>query len=233
MINLVKLQQDWALKLLSEPALARINVVQLRQMVVESRIDVRLITRTARNGRSGCGIIVEMPTFSVPSASAPGPAGAFDLTFLVVESPVVNHAAATGTLQSAEEVAMILLDLGHRFFVRDTAEFSAARQAMEPAEADPGHVAYRVRLSFLHTPTPSARVATPDIAEAGGVVTLTCATADADIYLTTDDSFPGPGNPVAALYAGPVPVEWGTILRVAAYKDGLAGSDVDRVVITE
>lgn len=231
MIDLVKLQEDWTHKLLSEPALNRINVVQLRKLVIESQIDFKLLTKTARNGRLGCGAVIEMPTFSVPSASAPGPQGAFDLTVLVAEMPLLNMSAASGTLQSAEEVAMRIVEIGHQFFMRDTAEFIAGKQALEPAEFEKGHIAYRVRFSFLHAPTPAARVAVPAIAEAAGTLTLTCATAGAAIFYTTDDSFPGLGNSRAVPYTDPFLVEPGTVVRVAAYLDGMSGSDVDRATI--
>lgn len=231
MIDLVKLQEDWTHKLLSEPALARINIMQLRKMVISSQVDFKLLTKAPRNGRLGCGAVVEMPTFSVPSQPAPGPQGAFELTVLVAEMPTLNTNATTGTLQSAEEVAMTILEIGHRFFVRDTAEFVAAKQAMEPAEFEAGHVAYRVRFAFLHAPTPAARVAVPEIAETAGLVTLTCSTAEADMFYTTDDTFPGSSNPTATRYAGPFQVDSGTVLRVAAYRDGFTGSDVDRATI--
>ena len=231
MIDLVKLQEDWTFKLQSEPALENINIIQLRKLVIASQIDFKLLTLTARNGRSGCGAVIEMPTFNVPSQNAPGPMGSFELTVLVAEMPTINMAGATGTLQSAEEVAMRIMEIGHRFFIRDAAEFVASKNAMEPAEFEPGHVAYRVRFAFLHSPTPATRCSIPTISETNGLVSLACETSGADIYYTTDDTFPGPANPSATRYTAAFQVDSGTVVRVAAYKDGLTGSDIDRATI--
>jgi hypothetical protein len=58
-------------------------------------------------------------------------------------------------------------------------------------------------------------------------LTMACATEGADIYYTTDGSFPGPGNDEATLYAGPIPdTEIGTEYRAAAYAPPLNPSDV-------
>lgn len=232
MIDLVKLQEDWLAKLLSEPSLDRINFVSLRKEVIASRLDFALLTKTARNGRMGCGGVVEMPTFLVPQSNAPGPQGAFEISVLIAEMPTINM-STTGTKQTAEEVALLVLEAGHRFFVRDVAEFVAGRQAMEPAEDfdQAGHVAYRVRFAFLFANQQRLRVAMPEIVEDAGRVTLTCATADAQIYYTLDDTFPGPGNPGAVRYTDAFDVVSGQLLRVAAYKDGLLGSDVDRATV--
>jgi hypothetical protein len=238
MIDLVKLQEDWWYKLLSESALERINVKLLRKEVIANRVDFALLTKTVRNGRMGCAAVVEMPTFDVPQANAPGPQGAFELTTLVAEHPTLNMSAVSGTLESAEAVALKILDIGHRFFVRDVAEFVAARQALEPAQDfdQAGHVAYRVRFAFLHASEQSGRVLVPtaeELAPAEGLhtVTLTCGTAGADIFYTLDDSFPGVGNPGAVRYEAPFAVASGTVVRWAAYKAGLSGSDVDRATI--
>lgn len=232
MINLVKLQEDLTFKLLSEAALERINIVQLRKLVIESRLEIKLLTLTPRNGRIGCGAVVEMPALTVPSPNAPGPEGEFLISVLVLENPLYSMMATTGTLLQAEETALRVLEIGHRFFLRDVAEFNAAKNAVEPVESEKGLVAYRVTFGFRHAATPAARVEVPVVSDTGGLVTLTCATAEADIYYTTDDSFPGSGNPAAQRYLEPFTVDNDTVLRVAAYRSDLTGSDVDRGTIT-
>lgn len=231
MIDLVQMQEDLAFKLLSEPSLARVNVLQLRKMVIASQVNFKLLTTTKRNGRLGCGAVVEMPTFSVPRPGAPGPEGLFEFTVLVAEQPTLNMQANSGTLLSAEEAALRIVRMTHKFFLRGYGEFAASRQTWEPAEFEPGHVAYRVRLGFLHTVTPENRVAVPTVSDVEGLVTLACTTADARIYYTLDGSLPGSGNPVAAMYAEPFQVDSGTTLRVAAYHDDYEGSDVDEGTI--
>ncbi len=231
MIDFVKLQQDWFYKLLSEPALRRINIVQLRSEVIAGRVDFKLLTKTAREGRLGCGAVIEMPTLTVPDPAAPYPDGVLELSVLVAEFPTLNLNATTGTLLQAEHVCGLIKDVGHRFFMRDVGEFYISQKAIDPAEFEPGHVAYRVSFNFRHTAAPMTRVAGVAMTETDGLITLSCATADAEIFYTLNDTFPGRGNTAASRYTEPFQVETGTVIRTAAYKADCVGSDVDRVTI--
>lgn len=231
MIDFVKLQQDWFYKLLSEPVVKNINIVLLREEVIEGRLNFKLLTKTTRNGRLGCGAVVEMPTITVPNPNAPSPDAILELSVLVAELPTLNQNAATGTNQQCEQVAGLIKDIGHRHFSRDVGEFYIAPQAIEPAEFEAGHIAYRVRFNFRHSAVATPRVATVAMAETNGLVTLTCDTAEAAIYYTVNDTFPGRGNPAAIRYEAPFQVETGTVIRTAAYKEAMVGSDVDRATI--
>ena len=58
----------------------------------------------------------------------------------------------------------------------------------------------------------------------GSALTLTCATEDADIYYTTNDTCPCQA-PDRQLYTGPITVNEDTYFRIAAYKDGMDYSE--------
>ena len=58
-------------------------------------------------------------------------------------------------------------------------------------------------------------------------VEITSATEGVSIYYTTDGSEPGPENPVATLYSGPVPISTTTTLRAAAFREGFQPTNVD------
>lgn len=238
MIDLVKLQETWLAKLRSEPTLDRINMLSLRKEVIENRIDFALVTKTKRSGRMGCGAVIEMPTFVTEGGTAPGPQGAFELSIMVIEEPLLNMNAANGTLLSAEDVGMKILGIGHHWYSPLLGQFAAAKQALEAAEPpQKGQIAYRVRFAFTPPVEPTARVSRPVIAtEAQGegephLVTITCATDEAQIYYTVDGSFPGAGEPGAKVYEGAFEAEAETLIQAAAYLDGMAGSDLDAGVV--
>ena len=58
-------------------------------------------------------------------------------------------------------------------------------------------------------------------------VAITTLTENADIYFTLDGSEPSPQNPTAQKYAQPVSIETTSVLRAAAFKEGLLPSNVD------
>jgi hypothetical protein len=67
-----------------------------------------------------------------------------------------------------------------------------------------------------------------------GNLTLTCATADAQIFYTTDGSTPsksGSGNSESKQYVSPLPVESGDVVRVAAYVSGMNKSASRYIVV--
>jgi hypothetical protein len=231
-MDLLQVQNDWLVKLLSEPLLDRVNVIQLRKEVIASRIDFSLLTKTKRNGRLGCGAVVEMPTVQVSQQAGPLQVRV-ELSVLIAEAPTLNLSPTAGTLLSAEEVAMRVLQIGHGFFVEGVGEFVApTANAVEAAEFDAGHVAYRVRFQCLGTGAVLGRVNVPTASVESGMLTLACATAGAEIYWSWDGSLPGPGSAAAMRYEGPVPVAAGWRVRTAAYLDGMVGSHVDEFTVS-
>lgn len=232
MTDLVQLQEDITLGLQSWDALANINIVQDRKLRLQQQTDAALICLALRNGRKGCGVLVEMPTIEVPHQAAPGPQTQLVVTAAVVEDPTINLAAKTGTLLDAETVARFVLMFLHGWLLEGKGELFADQRAIEPTRDFPGKVAYRVACPVKLQDTVMQRLSTPSIAEPTPLtLSLTSDNPDAEIYYTTDGSFPGQANPVAVQYADPFAVEAGTLVRWAAFKPGLLPSAVGSATI--
>ncbi len=234
MNDFVKVQEFFTQGLLCEDYLAAINVLQYRKLRLESVVDWSVIWQRPRvplvnpdgshssdmnAGRSGCGILVEMPSFKVLHPNLGGPPGFLVASAVVVEEPNLNMTPETGTLLSAEEVSKFILDSTHQWVVGSVGILTAERNAIEPTEEFDGLVAYRVNLSMQAPQCKRKRVAGTDITLMGQNVTLTSITDGADIYFTTDGSFPGPSNAAAIKYSEPFDFA-GRILLTAAYKPG-------------
>ncbi len=230
MIDLVQLQNDLTFAMQCAERLANVNIVQYRKLRLQSELDGSTVWLTDRNGRSGCGILVEMPEFHAVDANVPGPQGQISVSFAVLEEPNLNFASATGTLLSAEDVAQIIQDELHLGHFEGLGEFYCQGKSLAPAnEFPPGIVAYRVTLNLRVAATQTARVNLPDISEAALSVTLTNTTDGADIYYTLDGTFPGPANPGAIKYTVPFDATGAAEVRWAAYKAGMVGSFVGQV----
>lgn len=229
--DMEKLQSDVTDKLNSEELFDLVNVVSLRKLQILSEVTAGLVFLTAKGGKLGAGLLVGMPTIEVPDPDVPGPELKVVIAVRSMENPTINQDATQGTLLTAETNAINALQVLHQLGIEGLGNLYASRRAVVPNTDTEGVVAYDV---FLEATLPSAlivQVAQPVAAENGLTVTLTNVTAGATIYYTTDDSFPGKGNPAALLYAGPFVVASGTKVRWAAYKTGMRGSDIGRVIV--
>ncbi len=235
----VQIQEDLTYGLLSWDALDRINVVQERKLRMraseDADVDVSSVWTTPRNGRSGCGVLVEMPTIEVAHVAGPGPQLILVVSLLVLEQPDENMSPTKGTLLDAETVARLGLRFLHGWFLASKGEIYPQRQPIQPASEDwPGLIAYRVACGMFLVDEGWQRLSTPTVSEAGLLVTLTPPGdhPDAVVYYTTDDSLPGSGTPGAVVYTEPFAVPSGTVVRFGAYKEGYLPSAIDRVVIS-
>ncbi|MGO8678051.1 MAG: chitobiase/beta-hexosaminidase C-terminal domain-containing protein [Limisphaerales bacterium] len=248
MNDFVELQEDLTQGLLAEPGLRFINVIQYRKLRLQSEIDWSTVYTAPRNGRSGCGILVEMPAFEVLHPNVSGPVGNLVLSCVALEEPNLNYAPATGTQMSAEEVSKFILDSSHQWEIGGAGVMSAVREAIRglwrtenlrvvgegtlrdaiwDAQRFAGLVAYRIKLQMQAAATPVGRVNPPAAQTRPSGVSLSSATMGAEIFYTWDGSFPGPGNPRATKYSAPFPPA-GPVLRYAAYKPGMFRSSVVR-----
>jgi hypothetical protein len=245
--DMVRIQEDFTQGLLSEPALRFINIMQYRKLRLRSEIDWSGVYTTPRQGRAGCGVVVEMPAFEVLHPSVPGPVGNLVLSCVVAEEPNLNMEPETGTCLSAEAVAQFILESSHQWEIGGVGVMCAVREAIRgiartedphgtvgerslrdmfwDAQRFRGLVAYRVKLQMQAAGAALPRVALPVAQEDGVEVTLSCATDGAVMYYSMDAGFPGPGNERAVQYEGSFEMS-GSVLRYAAYKPGWVRSHV-------
>lgn len=229
--TLEDLQDDCTAKLNAEEFFSTVSVVSVRKLQIASEIAKKLPHLTQKNDKSGCGVLVGMPTIDVIDPDIPGPQLLVRQSFRVQESPLING-GANGTGKSAEEVALQILRTLHLFQIEGVTGLRGDKGAITPNTEFENLVTYDVTLTGRMANSGLEKVAMPSIEEAALTVTLSCATADASIYYTTDDSFPGSGNSAAQPYGAPFAVESGTVVRWAAYKTGMIGSDVGKATIS-
>ncbi len=232
MTDFVQLQEDLTQVLLSVPQLDRINVVQLRKLRLQNVVDAAVIYTKARNGRAGCGILVEMPAAGVRKPNVPGPELNLICSFLVMEQPSINLNPLTGTQMTAEDVVQHILDILHQWQVDDLGAFYAAPKPFEPVESEPGVISYRVRLDLINPREQTARTVQPIILEESGVISFSGFAIGAKVFYTIDGSFPGLSNPARMEFATPFSAEVGTKIRWASYIDDNNPSDIGSAVVT-
>jgi len=231
--NFIQLQRDAAHLLLGDSWLQYINVVT-REEILETGSTLpdetlayeTLAYTTERNGRRGCGVIVEKPEMAATHPNVPGPQGQIMLTFLVLENPLENEAIDIGTQIPADQVGQRILDLAHLWAVEGVGMFRADAAAMVAARDFEPLRGYRVRIRMEANRGQSERVLRVSIAVDGTTVTLTTATAGATIYYTTDGTSPGPSNSAAQIYSAPFTAADGAEVRAAGFKTGLIQSGI-------
>lgn len=234
--DFLKVQRYVAHMLLSDDWLANVNIVTRdwilangSQLKDETLAQETLVYVTPRNGREGCGVIVEKPRFVVGAPNLPGPQGDLVITCLILADPINNWSPTLGAKLPGNQVGQRILELAHGWRINPAGSFFADQSALVEANDWSPLDAWRVNLRLRLPRYQSSAVAEPVITIAAGVATITCPTADAEIFFTIDDSFPAHergGNPGSARYTAPFPVASGTGLLACAYKAGLNQSNV-------
>lgn len=179
-----------------------------------------------KNGKNGAAVSVLMPMFDVPSPNIPGPRGKLTVEILAQEIPLINN-GATGTKKSCESIALAVVRALHLFRMEGATEtFTCSQDAMTPSLEFAPKLTYRLKFEATLQIADSPRCRLPAIDEVDGIITISNRTLGADVYYTTDGSFPRAGKENASLYDQPFAATPGTVIRWAAYKEGLLGSDV-------
>lgn len=217
-----------------------IPVVVMEEGNFESMLAAKQATITEKNGKIGVAVVVVQLT-----ADDDYPELAFGpLTLLpviqVLENVELNR-GPSGTKKSARTVARKIRDLIKPLRLHGLCtEFEPDKPVIRPVPLPEG-MAKLIKSYSVHFKTfeaddeQASMVATPAFEEVGDPATqfaLSCSTEGAQIWFTTDDSYPAPQRGTSRLYTGPVdvPAE-GLIVRAAAYLDGSYASQVNRAVI--
>ena len=237
---LFQIQADAYAKLASEDLLAHVPVTTYRKLVLEREFDVAGITMTAsRAGHTGTGLVVLLPTITVPNAEAPGPTVECQLGVLSLENPGLR----TPLQSTAEQNGLTVLSMFTQppFVINGLGDvnqmlgcFYAAQSPLTPDEQWKGLIAYRVQLRCMIPLATIAKVPLPEISEdeapvgdVPGTYSLACALSGASIYYTLNKTSPARPdvNPDALPYDGPFTAPLGTTVRWVAYYPALQGSD--------
>jgi hypothetical protein len=232
---LLAMQEDALHKLLSEAALEEVNIVLFRKLLVSSQVEVSLVYLEARNDKSGTGIVVGMPYLDDENAQTGISDATLCLPIYCLEKPDIAQSEEGGSLLSAEQIALTVRRLLRGFIIDGKVTLFTEGRGIRSFDAPPsakGAVCYEVLLKGRLRQSVDTRCALPTISEAALTVTLANVTSGATIYYTTDGSFPGPGNAAAEEYSAPFAVASGTVVRWAAYKDGLSGSHAGQATIS-
>lgn len=240
--NFIKFQNFVAHYLCSYNALDRVNIVTRERLLAdESRlpdetlaVEVLAYTtpREGGDGRIGAGIIIEKPGFETTAPNLPGPEGHLTLEILVLEDRLTNSGPTEGTQLAADQICQTIMDALHWQQFEGFGQMFSDRNAMTEARDFQPLSAYRLRFKLRMPRAQTEKVAQPTITEVALSVTLACATADAQIYYTLDESYPGRSNPGAILYSAPFTVVAGDIINAAAYKEALTPSHMIQATVT-
>ena len=236
MIDLIQIQNDVFGLLMSAPQLQTVNIVPERTFVIAQDIKRDAVWQTVRNGKSGCGILIEEPEVVSDSPNVSGPPQSVHLSFVCCQ----NGDAAFGSLGSglfAAQVEQFVIDALHLQNIGGLGSLQVKGNFSSPARDFPGINARRMRVSMTPFNVAQTRRTEPVIAAiSNGLCALTCATGGAAIYYTVDGSFPSnaavaidplsvtatapngvPVNANSSLYNTPFGITSGQLLRAAAY----------------
>jgi hypothetical protein len=232
-----RLPFELAERLESDPYFADIVIVVAEEGNIAAQIDQKLAALTLKGGKRGMAVVVlplvgddEFPnvTFS-PMTLRPA--------FMVAELLELNR-DKKGTGKSARQVArQVVTVIKSCCLLGLTTEFVPEKPCIEPADLGEKfaatYKAYQVNFyTYEADNEENEQVATPQFAAAESdtpKLSITCATADAEIWFTLDDSYPRPGNVKAAIYSGPIDIpDSGLLVRAGAYKTGCVGSQINR-----
>lgn len=185
------------------------------------------------SGKAGLLIVVMMSGGQVPSPNEPGPKLQLVQVVRVIENPMINE-GADGTGLTLEGVKKNVMGALHQWSNDGSQALYSARDAFKEVFLEGGAVGYDVFFNQAMPLQPRTAVDRPVIAIADPSMTITCATAEAAIYYTTDGGSPSPANAAATLYSGAVDISAlanGTLIRAAAFKSPLRGSHCARAEV--
>ncbi len=226
-------QEDFYQRILADPYFASIFVSAEHKGVTQSEIDQALSVLNPRGGKVGAAVLVLMATLVGDSPNAPGPRSKVRIDVQVIDHPNINL-SPDGTGKSCSQIAEQVRMLNHLFRNGNGTVFTFAAQ--QPVKLADGQTCFVVSFERLAGDSPIPKVANivanPSSGAFSQTITLTCATAGASIYYTTDGSYPSSLNPAATKYLAPFSLDEAATLRAAAECVGCRQSDVTRASFT-
>ena len=217
-----------------------LNIVLEKKFRLDSSVAIDSLWQTVRQGKSGAGLVVEMPKLTVetPNSQVNRILG----SVVVLEERNLNFLPDTGTGLTAEQWAQLAVEFMRGWIIGQAGGLVVESNAVTPAEdwidADSGIIALRGSVSQRATRPNYPRTAAPSFEIAAGVVSLinNDVLSDTPIFYTTDGSFPGnpdvcPGS-TATRYISPFAVTAGMVVHYLALAPGKLPSNVGAQTIT-
>lgn len=225
------MQQELVALLKSDEVLGTLPILDERLGDINAEVEKQLGISTAVGGKRGACVIVQSPSADDESPAAHGGVLETEWTFLVLEEPVLNDHATKGHRIRALKIARRIVRVAKLYRAEGLCTGLVPGKPTIVAFGNPlASIAYRVALRCTEVGQgKNLKVMQPAIAPASGAapqsVTITCGTAGASIYYTTDGSHPYAGNAQAVPYAGAFNVNAAGTVRARAYKAGMVGSN--------
>ena len=181
---------------------------QTTAVMIFDRINKALQGLITQNGKTGAAIMIELPEGDNPFPDVPGPDLRLIYKVQVFENPLINM-GANGTLISAEDLMLFVLNLFHRRYFQDSGStLISDKNAFRPMREfiEKGYVAYEC--PFLMRMGLQGRDKLPKPGISGDSASGVTFVGVGDIYYTTDGSYPTPTNGTLVV-AGNIATEGG------------------------
>ena len=202
---------------------------------IQTKLQKVLSGLQGRNGRKGISVIIGMPEIARVEPNIRALTGLMTLVIEIHENIMVNM-SADGTTKGCEDFAYAVAELiNHQPFglwspLRVKSILPAPEAVLNQK------VVYNLTLETdLRRPL-KPKVAGPTLTvHEDNHISATCTTPDAVMYYTLDGSLPGPATPTAIAFDAIAGLDLTTgtwLLRVAAWKPGMAGSVVVDKTVT-
>ena len=235
MINLLQIQKDAFGLLMSAPQLATVNISLEQKFVLQAELQADSVWQIVRNGKSGNGILIEIPEIESTANNVSGPPQTVVLKFVSFQNGDAALVPNSGSGLFAEEVEQFILDALHLQSFGKFGTIQVDGKFSSPARDYPGVNARRLTLKIkplASKQTPRTAPVNAALQPDGVTMVLNCATPGATVIYTLDGSFPSnptiavdplsnqPVNPQSQVYAAPFQLPVGATLRATAYLAG-------------
>ena len=210
---------------------ANVPVIWAGDLDSDKTLDLYVSGSKKYNNHTGAAINVLRAEFADQSPNLPTPRGRLIVRVRVWANQRIND-GGFGTGLSVYEMADYIARACHSLH---TSGRVITVKDITPilAEDFPADEGYEIALQTTESLDSIDKAKAPAVTIGAETTEMTCDTAGASIYYTTDDTFPAASNTAATIYtvafANPAS---GTAIRAAAYKTDYVGSDVTEKTVT-
>lgn len=200
---------------------------------IEAKVQRSLSVLEGAEGKLGLAVVVLLPEVVSAERELPGPPLRVRQEVQVIELVHYNRDETTGTGVRSSVAALRVLGALHLQGIGGRTLY-AEKDPITPIKMKKGYVSHVVtvwaRASGVSGPGRTEEVV-PVWNDGDGTLSLSCGTAGAAIYYTTDGTHPRDGN--GTLYSAAIAgLEVGDMVRAAAYASGLNPGDILELTVS-